>query len=46
MEYGDLTAFLAEFGICPEAAAVYGDMEKSFQSYVHGDSRPGIFKAF
>ena len=46
MEYGDLTAFLAEFGICPEAAAVYGDMEKSFQSYVHGDSDQGYLKHF
>lgn len=46
MEYGDLTSFLAEFGICPEAAAVYGDMEKSFQSYVHGDSEQGYLKHF
>ena len=46
MEYADLTAFLAEFGISSEMASVYGDMEKSFQAYVHGDSTQGYFKHF
>ena len=46
MEYGNLTAFLAEFGIDSEKASVYGDMEKSFQAYVHGDSTQGYFKHF
>ncbi len=46
MEYADVTAFLAEFGIDSEMASVYGDMEKSFQAYVHGDSTQGYFQHF
>lgn len=34
-----LEALLAEFGITPDMAAVYGKMEESFQAYVHGENQ-------
>ncbi len=39
--YASLDAFLREFGITPELAKVYGSMEASFQSWVHGDGSQG-----
>lgn len=41
LSYDKLDAFLREFGISTERAAVYGQMEKAFQAYVHGDGNQG-----
>lgn len=41
MDYGSLEEYLEEFGIRRETAAVYASMERSFQTYVHGDSSQG-----
>ncbi len=36
---GTLTAWLGEFGISPEMAALYDSMERNFQYYVHGENQ-------
>ncbi len=43
---GSMEAFLEQFSISPEMAAVYGKMEEAFQAYVHGDSTQGYLKHF
>ena len=39
--YGSLEGFLKEFGIEGDTAELYANMEKAFQSYVHGDALQG-----
>ena len=46
LRYGCMEAFLEQFSISPEMAAVYRKMEEAFQAYVHGDSTQGYLKHF
>ncbi len=39
MEYENAESFLMEFGITPEMTAVYHEMERGFQEYVHGENQ-------
>ena len=38
-EYGDVAAWLKDFGITADKAKAYEDMEKHFQDYVHGENQ-------
>lgn len=38
-DYGDVSQWLSVFGIGQQAQAVYADMERTFQYYVHGENQ-------
>ncbi len=42
----DIKAFLEDFGIGEELAALYRSMEEAFQTYVHGDSSQGYLRRY
>lgn len=46
MNYRGLPEFLENFGMDGKEAALYGNMEAAFQSYVHGDSAGGYLKNY
>lgn len=42
----DRNAYLEDFGIGEELAALYGSMEEAFQTYVHGDGSQGYLARY
>lgn len=46
MDAGSLETFLEEFGITGDKAAVYAEMERSFQSYVHDRRNRGYLDRY
>lgn len=46
LDYAGLEAFLLEFSVSREMAAIYSSMEQAFQAYVHGDGGQGCLGAY